>query len=622
MKVAMEGCSITNGITAALLAFSTCVSTPALAAFADQFAVGQPVTVEVFTTVPHRSNGATAKLNALTHSGDRIFAVESYDGLIYEITDGVTRVWFDVAAALGSDFNNSDNVEGGLRSVAFHPEFQRNGKLYTSQDQDRLQNPSNGVYLSDVDAPQPTDSVVTEWTLTSDGELTASRELLRIGQPGLHSIKQIAFNNYASVGSDDYGLLYIAHGDGGSVENGFASHRNSALGKIIRIDPQATQQSAYTIPVNNPFIGDPNIPDEVYAPGFRNPHNLSFSRSGILFVADIGSGNVEEINLVTSGEDYGWGAREGRFTYLNTTRGSGVTALPANDVDFGFTYPAASFRHDVNHDGGLAIAGGYAVENGSDVDGLYFFGEFGSTGELLYSSVSQMQAAVTKGFVSSLSEATVFRSNILFDHDGNTSTPALLRTSLLDLFNDSPQYNVASARADQRFGRGPDGELYITSKQNNTIYLVTSSVRQISTPDSVCFDSDGDGWGWNGTSSCIVTPTETAPEDNQSEPDAGACVDTDGDGWGWNGVSSCRLSSEPVDSVSGDEPGEENFPATICIDSDGDGWGWNGIESCIVDTVPTAPTAPTAPDEIPMACIDTDGDGWGWNGVESCLIVR
>ena len=84
-------------------------------------------------------------------------------------------------------------------------------------------------------------------------------------------------------------------------------------------------------------------------------------------------------------------------------------------------------------------------------------------------------------------------------------------------------------------------------------------------------------------------------------------------------MSSCRLSSEPVDSVSGDEPGEENFPATICIDSDGDGWGWNGIESCIVDTVPTVPTAP---DEIPMACIDTDGDGWGWNGVESCLIVR
>ena len=43
-----------------------------------------------------------------------------------------------------------------------------------------------------------------------------------------------------------------------------------------------------------------------------------------------------------------------------------------------------------------------------------------------------------------------------------------------------------------------------------------------------CIDSDGDGWGWDGTKSCRVAPTVT-------------CVDTDGDGWGWDGNNSCRV---------------------------------------------------------------------------------
>lgn len=46
-----------------------------------------------------------------------------------------------------------------------------------------------------------------------------------------------------------------------------------------------------------------------------------------------------------------------------------------------------------------------------------------------------------------------------------------------------------------------------------------------------CVDSDGDGWGWDGTVSCLVEPSVPVV--------AGECIDVDGDGWGWNGVDTC-----------------------------------------------------------------------------------
>jgi len=128
-----------------------------------------------------------------------------------------------------------------------------------------------------------------------------------------------------------------------------------------------------------------------------------------------------------------------------------------------------------------------------------------------------------------------------------------------------------------------------------------SSCRVIGTQPqaAACVDTDpvGDGWGWDGVSSCRVGSTE--PEPNP-QPQPAACVDTDpvGDGWGWDGVSSCRLSSfEP--------------PAAVCVDTDpvGDGWGWDGSSSCrVVGGVDN------------RVCVDSDGDGWGWDGLSSCRV--
>lgn len=70
-------------------------------------------------------------------------------------------------------------------------------------------------------------------------------------------------------------------------------------------------------------------------------------------------------------------------------------------------------------------------------------------------------------------------------------------------------------------------------------------------------DSDGDGYGWEDRSPCVVT------EASSSEALPMQCVDDDGDGWGWDGLQVCRVDVECIDSA----------PV-------GDGWGWDGVGSC------------------------------------------
>ncbi len=52
-------------------------------------------------------------------------------------------------------------------------------------------------------------------------------------------------------------------------------------------------------------------------------------------------------------------------------------------------------------------------------------------------------------------------------------------------------------------------------------------------PGSMCSDSDGDSWGWDGTASCRIGKTA---------PGLAYCDDSDGDGWGWDGNETCSAA--------------------------------------------------------------------------------
>jgi len=431
------------------------------------------IQISEFAVIPTEAN---ARLISLTNNGVNLYAVSSIEGKIYSVSKGEASLWLDVKQALAGKLNTTNSTEGGVRSLAFHPEYINNRKFYTSEVHDRPSNAAGLNYLSDALQPSGLDSVVSEWIHNVDGTFTGPREVVRIGNPGQHIIKQISFNPHAEPGDEDYGLLYIAHGDGGHYTTPLGGHNNDALGKILRINPLQKGSAVYTVPASNPFVSDSDMLDEVYALGLRNPHNLSFTKSGQLIVADIGNRNVDEVNFVDAGGDYGWKLREGNKVYLSPDRGTGVAPLPDDDATFGYTYPVAQLEHDPDYDGGIAIAGGYPIENGSELDNIYIYGEFATIGDLYYSYLDEMAQAETTGDPSLLRTAPTLDFNVFFDHDDNPATASLKKDSMLDIINDSPRYSPASNRADIRFGRGPLGEVYITSKQIGTIYLIENSV--------------------------------------------------------------------------------------------------------------------------------------------------
>ena len=192
----------------------------------------------------------------------------------------------------------------------------------------------------------------------------------------------VEFNPTAKPGDEDYGLLYTSGSDHGFSNGGGPNANNptqtqrldSIITAILRIDPRSPSVTKglkglgdYTIPSSNPFAGDgdPKTLGEIYAYGFRNAHRLSWDTDGTLFVSDIGMNQIEEVNIVRKGGNYGWMTREGIWDNGRGSRSNGTLdqlyALPAEILDGrkkdGFTYPVAMYDHDE----GVAVTDGFAV---------------------------------------------------------------------------------------------------------------------------------------------------------------------------------------------------------------------------------------------------------------------
>jgi hypothetical protein len=187
-------------------------------------------------------------------------------------------------------------------------------------------------------------------------------------------------------------------GDGGSANDpgNRAQDVNELLGKILRIDvdnPDGAQP--YSSPPSNPFFGPTTGRDEIFAVGMRNPWRFSFDRrTGNLYAGDVGQGVVEEVDIVSLGNNYGWRILEGtRCTNLG----------PASCNAIGFTPPVAEY----NHAGGrCSITGGY-VYRGSTSSlpfGSYVYADY-CTGEIfLLESGSQRLLLDTTINISSFGE--------------------------------------------------------------------------------------------------------------------------------------------------------------------------------------------------------------------------
>jgi glucose/arabinose dehydrogenase len=273
--------------------------------------------------------------------------------------------------------------ERGLLSLAFHPDFKNNGRLF--------------VFYS---AP-PGPGTPAGWSCTNrlsefrvmtgnpdKVDMNSEKVLLTVDKPYQnHNGGPLLF------GPGD-GYLYLALGDGGRADDtgtghtpltGNAQDMQKLLGKIIRIDVDAPPAPGknYAIPRTNPFITMAGYSPEIYASGFRNPAYASFDagKNHSLITAVAGQALFESVFIVDKGGNYGWNIREGTHCF-NPVDNAHPPSEPC-PVTGARGEPLIGPVIETGHDVGNVIVGGYIYRGSAlpSLAGNYVFGEW-STGFL------------------------------------------------------------------------------------------------------------------------------------------------------------------------------------------------------------------------------------------------
>ncbi|WP_306736808.1 PQQ-dependent sugar dehydrogenase [Arthrobacter sp. ZGTC412] len=193
---------------------------------------------------------------------------ERDSGRILELSpDGTTRTIGDIPGVAGVG-------EGGLLGLAVDSQ----GRLYvysTGRDGNRLQR----------------------------FDVTGEPGSLALGRPEtlLDGIASASYHDGGRIAFGPDGMLYVTIGDAG--RSGSSQDLDSLNGKILRMTPDGD------VPGDNPF------PDSlVYSYGHRNPQGLAWAEDGTMFATEFGQNTWDELNIITTGANYGWPTVEGIAT--------------------------------------------------------------------------------------------------------------------------------------------------------------------------------------------------------------------------------------------------------------------------------------------------------------------
>jgi glucose/arabinose dehydrogenase len=278
--------------------------------------------------------------------GDRRLFIVEKPGRVRIVKDGVLipTPLLDISSRI------SMSSERGLLSIAFDPDFARNGFLF--------------VHFTD-----PTGDIAIErFHITSATPDVVDPDSLRIitvphRDRATHNGGRVAF------GPD--GFLYLSLGDGGGVgdPSGNGQNLETLLGKLLRIDvSKATAAQPYAIPANNPFIDQAGRRPEIWAYGLRNPWRFAFDGSGgNVYIADVGQDRFEEVDVMpaaSAGLNYGWNRMEASSCYATD---------PCDKA--GLTLPILEYAHDAA--GGCSILGGFVYRGNAipELRGRYLYSD-------------------------------------------------------------------------------------------------------------------------------------------------------------------------------------------------------------------------------------------------------
>jgi glucose/arabinose dehydrogenase len=160
--------------------------------------------------------------------------------------------------------------EGGLMGIVLDPDFMNNHYIYVMHTYTE----DNQIFNRVVRLKEENNSAIIDKVLID-----------RIPGDSIHNGGRI------KIGPDK--KLYITTGDAGNAA--LAQNPNSLAGKILRIELDGS------IPRDNPFSDSP-----VYSLGHRNPQGLTWGPDQILYSSEHGPQGYDEINIISSGANYGW----------------------------------------------------------------------------------------------------------------------------------------------------------------------------------------------------------------------------------------------------------------------------------------------------------------------------
>jgi glucose/arabinose dehydrogenase len=304
--------------------------------------------------------------------------------------------------------------ERGFLGLAFHPDYATNGLFYTYTSEPVAGAADFTFPPVGADCPTPPASlapdhqnVVREWHV-SNPTSSSSRP-----DPVSRVVIRFDWGNFNHDGGMlTFGLdkmLYIALGDGGGEDDqtcqvgvdgkttighsarGNAQDTSNAYGKIFRVDPlghngTASANGQYSVPTSNPLVGHAGSLPEIFAYGLRNTFRFSVDpRTGRLEGNDTGQNDIEEVDVLQAGGNFGWRQKEGTFLFNPEqfvitgfdSDGHPVSDSPGSPA--GLIDPVAEYAHErLGQDQGHAGIGGFVYRGNAieDLRGNYVFGDY------------------------------------------------------------------------------------------------------------------------------------------------------------------------------------------------------------------------------------------------------
>lgn len=222
---------------------------------------------------------------------------------------------------------NAEN-QGGLLDVVLHPNYANNGWIY--------------ITYSKPNGKGETATAVARGRLQGNRLVDVKDVFVqnRFSEPGQHYGSRLAWTND--------GKLLMTIGDRWHEPLRAQNLRDHA-GSVLRLNDDGS------VPKDNPFVGNPDVADEIYTYGNRNIQALFVNRTtGEVWAVDHGPRGGDLLYRIQAGNNYGWplvtrgfdyetggpipeavarqkeGVVEPFYEFLPTHAPSGVTIVTAN----------------------------------------------------------------------------------------------------------------------------------------------------------------------------------------------------------------------------------------------------------------------------------------------------